>query len=226
LAELALALRRLGLCGPWRNELIDLWALPPSEPLTGEAPPSSVALGDDASPFQHRVGRIERAAARVLGLQTQAVHLVGFAPDGRVWLQQRALSKPDDPGLWDTLVGGLVPADESLDLALARESMEEAGLALDGLAHWAWAGAIDLRHATRSGGHPGWVRERVHWARGTLHAGQVPANQDGEVAQFDLVHPADLIERMAAGLLTRTATAILRAALLAPAGSGRQDDSR
>ena len=36
-----------------------------------------------------------------------------------------------DPGLWDNLVGGMVPAGETLEQALEREAWEEAGLALD-----------------------------------------------------------------------------------------------
>ncbi len=44
---------------------------------------------------------------------------------------RRAAHKQIDPGLWDNLVGGMVPADETLEQALAREAWEEAGLQLD-----------------------------------------------------------------------------------------------
>ena len=48
---------------------------------------------------RQRARGVERAVVRVLGITTRAVHLVGFAPDGRVWVQQRAFDKATDPGL-------------------------------------------------------------------------------------------------------------------------------
>lgn len=51
-----------------------------------------------------RLGQVERGAVRTLGIATRAVHLVGWSVDGRMWVQQRALDKANDPGLWDTLM--------------------------------------------------------------------------------------------------------------------------
>jgi len=65
---------------------------------------------------------VERAVVRVLGITTRAVHLVGFTPDGRVWVQQRAFDKAVDPGRWDTLMGGQVSAGESVEQTLERET--------------------------------------------------------------------------------------------------------
>jgi 8-oxo-dGTP diphosphatase len=58
------------------------------------------------------------------------VHLVGAAliRDGRVLLGRRSPSKPESPGAWD-LFGGHVEAGESAEAALARELMEELGIA-------------------------------------------------------------------------------------------------
>ena len=70
------------------------------------------------------VGQVERGAVRPLGMATQAVHLVGHAADGRIWVQQRALDKANDPGLWDTLMGGMVSAADTVATALARETWE------------------------------------------------------------------------------------------------------
>ena len=61
------------------------------------------------------------------------MHLSGRSPDGRTWVQQRALDKANAPGLWDTLMGGMVSAQDTMDTALARETWEEAGLHLDAL---------------------------------------------------------------------------------------------
>jgi hypothetical protein len=67
---MAQLLRTQGRCGPWRNEQLDVH-------------------GQDGA----LVATVERGAVRVLGVATQAVHLVGSAPDGRMWVQQRALNK-------------------------------------------------------------------------------------------------------------------------------------
>ena len=75
------------------------------------------------------IGQVERGAVRPLGIATQAVHLVGHAADGRIWVQQRALNKANDPGLWDTLMGGMVSAADTVATALVRETWEEARVA-------------------------------------------------------------------------------------------------
>ncbi|WP_170124373.1 NUDIX domain-containing protein [Breznakibacter xylanolyticus] len=45
-----------------------------------------------------------------------------------VYLQKRPLHKQIQPGKWDTAVGGHVDVGESIDKALARETVEEIGL--------------------------------------------------------------------------------------------------
>ena len=100
-------LRDQGLIRGWRNEL----------------------LAVVADVMQPPVARIERAACRALGLTTFAVHLNAWSGDD-LWLARRAAHKAIDPGLWDTLVGGMVTANESERVALDREAFEEAGLVL------------------------------------------------------------------------------------------------
>jgi 8-oxo-dGTP pyrophosphatase MutT (NUDIX family) len=78
---------------------------------------------------QPPVARIERAACRALGLTTFAVHLNAWSGDD-LWLARRSSHKAIDPGKWDTLVAGMVTANESERVALDREAFEEAGLAL------------------------------------------------------------------------------------------------
>jgi 8-oxo-dGTP pyrophosphatase MutT (NUDIX family) len=65
---------------------------------------------------------------RPLGIATRAVHLVGACADGSIWVQQRSQDKANNPGMWDTLMGGMVSAADGLAEALARETWEEAGL--------------------------------------------------------------------------------------------------
>ena len=110
MARIALVMRDLKLTHVWRNEQLPV-------------------LDSRSS----ALGTIERAAVRPLGLSTRAVHLVGETSDGQFWIQQRAMTKANDPGLWDTLMGGMVSAVDTVETALERETFEEAGLQLHSL---------------------------------------------------------------------------------------------
>jgi 8-oxo-dGTP pyrophosphatase MutT (NUDIX family) len=185
LARIAAALRDAGLAHTWRNELLAV------RDAHGQA-----------------LGAVERAVARVLGVATEAVHLAAWAPDGGFWLQQRAFDKPTDPGLWDTLVGGMVPAGETHEGALPRETAEEAGLQLAQLRDLAYGGCLQVRRPAAEVRH-GYVVERLHWWRAVLPEGVSPANQDGEVAGFACMPAAAVARRLAQGEFTLDAAAIL-----------------
>lgn len=157
---LACALRDKGLLRAWRDEQLPV---------------------RDAAGMQ--LATVERGAVRLLGIATEAVHLLGVAPDGRHWVQQRAFDKADDPGLWDTLVGGMIPAAETMESALARETMEEAGLALDCLGDVRFGGFVATQRPSAST-PGGYIVERLAWFTCLVPEGRVPVNQDGEVAQF------------------------------------------
>lgn len=162
---LAQRLRQHGCCGPWRNEQLDVHA------------------ADGA-----RLATVERGVVRILGVTTQAVHLLGSAPDGRMWVQQRALNKPTHPGKWDTLMGGMVSAGDSLQTALARETLEEAGLALEPFKQLRHGGQVDFACPSDEGGDGvGYMQESIHWHHAIVPEGLVPQNMDGEVAQFQCI---------------------------------------
>lgn len=57
------------------------------------------------------------------------VHLHVFDRDGRLYLQRRPDWKDIQPGRWDTAVGGHIGYGEDVEKALAREALEELGLA-------------------------------------------------------------------------------------------------
>ena len=117
----------------------------------------------------------ERGAVRVLGIATRAVHLVGLAPDG-AWVQRRSLTKPNHPGKWDTLMGGMVSAQDSLHQALARETWEEAGLDVAALTQVVHGGHVDFSRPSREGG--GWAScERIDWFSAQVPEGQVPTTR-------------------------------------------------
>jgi 8-oxo-dGTP pyrophosphatase MutT (NUDIX family) len=181
LAALAHWLHDQGLTSRWRDE-----------PL---------AVVDAAA---RRVARIERAAVRPLGIATHAVHLVGTTGVGDVWVQQRAFDKSVDPGRWDTLMGGLVSADESTPQTLERETWEEAGLRLDRLQDLAMFG----RHTVRRPVPDGYMVEHIEMFEARVPDDLEPVNQDGEVARFERLPVAALIERLAAQAFTVEATLV------------------
>lgn len=185
LAEVARVLDDRGLAHVWRDELL--------------------AVRNDAGEV---LGAVERAAVRPLGIATHAVHLAVVDPAGRHWVQQRAFDKATDPGLWDTLVGGMVPACDGLQQALARESWEEAGLRLEQLRDLRHAGRTVTRRPSREVPH-GYVIEALDWFVATLPAGVQPENQDGEVARFRAMHPGEVTRCLEAGGFTVDAAVIL-----------------
>ena len=157
----------------------------------------------------HVIGSIERGVVRQLGIATHAVHLAGRAPDGQHWVQQRSLTKPDDPGLWDTLMGGMVPASDTLLQALARETWEEAGLRIEQLQAVTHGGRVETRRPSRGEGSAGYVVECIDWYRCVVPEGVVPMNQDGEVAQFARLSTAEVKARLPRDEFTTEAALIL-----------------
>ncbi len=182
LAAIARWLRDAGLCTHWRDELLAVVS----------------AAGE-------RVAAIERGVVRALGITTFAVHLVGVAPDGRVWVQQRAFDKATDPGAWDTLVGGLVAAGESTTTSLAREAMEEAGLAIEQLRDLRATERITVRRPVAEG----YMVEHIEVFRADVPEGVTPVNLDGEVERFECLDAAALVERLRRGEFTLEAALIL-----------------
>jgi 8-oxo-dGTP pyrophosphatase MutT (NUDIX family) len=178
------ALREAGVAHAWRDE--------------------QLAVTDEAGRV---VGTVERAVVRPLGITTFAVHLAGFSADGRHWVQQRSLTKPNDPGLWDTLMGGMVPASDSLAQALERETWEEAGLRMEQLEQLTYGGRISTRRP--SDGPAGYVAEYIDWYRCVVPDGVIPVNQDGEVAQFGLMTGGEVCSRLLRDEFTNEAALIL-----------------
>lgn len=190
LAAIASALRDADRLGPWRDE-----ALP--------------VLTDDGA----LIGRIERAAVRVLGLRTIAVHLIGWSADERMWVQRRALDKAVDPGRLDTLAGGLVGLCaeagrwriEPLADAMGREADEEAGIAAGTAMHR--IGEAPLRIARPVG--EGYMVEDLVGFEARIDAGFVPSNRDGEVAGFECLAADALVGRIGRGEFTLEASILI-----------------
>ncbi|HEX7888385.1 MAG TPA: NUDIX domain-containing protein [Ramlibacter sp.] len=186
--RIAQAMRDRGVASVWRDE--------------------QIALRDEAGAV---LGSVERAVVRPLGIPTQAVHLVALDGRGRHWVQQRAFDKPSDPGLWDTVVGGMVPVSEPLDVALERESWEEAGLRREQLLELRQGGSVFLRRPLAEVPHGYSVQELV-WYACRLAEGVEPRNQDGEVAEFACLDADEVTRRLEDDLFTVDAAVILLAA--------------
>jgi 8-oxo-dGTP pyrophosphatase MutT (NUDIX family) len=175
-----------GSAGQWRDELL---------PVT-----------DDKGT---RHAAIERGAVRPLGIATFAVHLIGLAPQGGVWVQQRAFNKATEPGQWDTLVGGLVADGESSASALEREAWEEAGLRSASLEALQPVDHITVRCPVTDG----YLVEHIDVFEAVVPEAWVPANQDGEVERFECLPPKLLVDRLVAGAFTLEAALMLAASL-------------
>src|SRR5690606_694863 len=160
LARAALLMRDAGCLRAWRDELLD---------VVGEG---------------KTLGVLERAAVRPLGMLTRAVHLNAWTPDGRLWIALRSATKSTDPGLWDTLVGGLAVAGESLDASLLRESQEEAGLLPEHLKRRSRLRIISRMHRRLP---EGYQVEDVLVSECVLGEDIPMSNQDGEVEEIRAV---------------------------------------
>ncbi|AVA36336.1 8-oxo-dGTP pyrophosphatase MutT (NUDIX family) [Cupriavidus metallidurans] len=188
LATLATQLADAGHVRGWRNEL---FAVTP----TLEAEPLAV---------------IERAAARFLGLLTFASHMNGIVAGQRaLWISRRSPRKAVDPGMWDNLVAGGMPAGSDPLETLVRECDEESGippaLASQAEAH----GVIDVLREIPEGVQ--W--ERVYVYDLMLPADFVPHNRDGEVAEHRHIDPEALLAIMADCAMTVDATLVTLDAL-------------
>lgn len=182
MARIAGVLHENGCLRGWRDELLDVY---------GEG---------------RRLCVLERAAMRPLGLLTKAVHLNGWSPDGRMWLARRSDTKATDPGMWDTLVGGLAVSAEPLDTSLLRECAEEAGLSPSDV-HDRSPLRIILRMHRRL--PEGYQVEDVLVSDCVLDESVAPQNQDGEVSEIRLVTIEETWSMLEAGEFTHEAEACI-----------------
>ncbi len=163
------------------------------------------------------LGVIERAAVRALGLSTKAVHLNAWTPDGKIWVARRSLSKSTDPGMWDTLVGGLVAQGEELELALVRECGEEAGLDAPDLAQRSPLRTVMRIHRRLP---EGYQVEDVLTSTCVLADNVRPANRDGEVMDIDTIDVDTAIRRIKEGEFTLEAAIVMVEDILQRQASG------
>lgn len=170
LGEIALTLSQAGLLSKWRNEDLDIFDLD-----TGEV-----------------FAKVERALFRFFGMKTQAVYAVGVSDDGRFWSGLRALTKPIDPGLWDTLAAGLIASGETAKSALLRELYEEAGLKESDVTFFGLPAQFTVTRTVTEG----WMHEAAYVFPCVVKNNAKVHNLDGEVASFALFSQDELLEKI------------------------------
>jgi len=193
MARIAQVLRDNGCLRGWRDELLDVF---------GEG---------------RRLCVLERAAMRPLGLLTKAVHLNGWSPDGRLWLARRSDTKATDPGMWDTLVGGLAASGEPLDTSLQRESAEEAGLSPADIRDRSPLRIILRMHRRLP---EGYQVEDMLVSDCILDENVSPQNQDGEVSEIRLATIDETWAMVEADAFTQEAEACILDSLAARCKAG------
>ena len=173
IAEVAEALAAETVIGGWRGELVTACESFYSPPLF----------------------HIERAATRHFGLTVYASHLNGLTTRNgapQMWIARRAEEKPIDPGKLDNLAAGRISRGMTPFETLLKESWEEAGIKSE-LAHTAKsAGAVRCKRAVDEGLH----NEIIFVHDIELPESFVPANQDGEVAEFTCMPISELLRRL------------------------------
>jgi 8-oxo-dGTP pyrophosphatase MutT (NUDIX family) len=178
----------------WRGEFFAWWPDKPAWPPASGIPPFLC---------------VERAGFRHLGMMSHAVHIHGFLPQGDLWCGRRSAQKATDPGLLDNLAAGGLTAGESPITTALRELAEEAGLHLAEPSRLRSAGGIRTQRLEPQG----WHDEQLLVYALHLSADETPINADGEVQEFILLSPGDVVSRMQAGQFTVDACASLAQSL-------------
>jgi len=150
---------------------------------------------------------IERAAARFFGILSFAAHCNGFTRRGAdtlMWIARRSLGKPIDPGMLDNLVGGGMAHGLTPRETLIKEAWEEAGIPAALMAPATPGRSIQVLREVAEGCQC----ERLYVHDVELSPDFEPANHDGEVAEFRLCPPPEVMGLIAAGELTVDASLV------------------
>lgn len=147
----------------------------------------------------HAYFQLERAAFRMLGLRSMAIHVNGFTKPGTIWLGRRSDNKSTDPGLLDNLAAGGIAADETPWVCAKRELWEEAGVPLTLAEQMDPAGRV---HMSRPISNLGFHDEQVYVYDLALPDQFVPTNHDGEVSGFIEISLSEAAARILADEFT------------------------
>ncbi len=134
---------------------------------------------------------MERAAVSMFGVTGYGIHVNGLVGSGeqlRMWIGQRSLSKPTDPGKLDQIVAGGQPVGLGLLENVIKECYEEAGIPETLARQVQPVGAITYCLETACGLRP----DIIYCFDLQLPECFQPRNTDGEVEAFYLWEMAQL----------------------------------
>ncbi len=137
---------------------------------------------------------IDRTAAAYFGLRAYGQHMNGFvhAADGlKLWIARRSADRKHFPDKLDNMVAGGLPQDLALQENLQKECWEEASIPAEMARKARPVGALTYCKETEVGLKP----DTLYCYDLELPVDFVPANTDGEVAEFCLM-PVDEVARM------------------------------
>ncbi|HML11255.1 MAG TPA: DUF4743 domain-containing protein [Stellaceae bacterium] len=157
----------------WRHETFDV------VPRWGEPP----------------IFRLDRGAVPFFGVRAYGVHLNGYRRDGdrySLWIGKRASNKQVSPGKLDNMVAGGIGSGYGAVATLAKEAEEEAAVPPELITRAIPVGGLTYRMETKLG-----VRDDVMFVYDLeVPADFTPSNEDGEIAGFELMPLADVLERI------------------------------
>src|ERR1700722_5336361 len=137
--------------------------------------------------------RIDRGAVPFFGVRAYGVHLNGYRRDGdrySLWIGKRASNKQVAPGKLDNIVAGGIGNGYGAAATLAKEAEEEAAIDAALIARATPVGALSYRMETRLG-----IRDDVMFVYDLeVPEDFSPTNGDGEIAGFELMPLADVLE--------------------------------
>ncbi|PSJ81026.1 NUDIX hydrolase [Neisseria iguanae] len=151
---------------------------------------------------------LERAAFRPLGLLSKAVHLNGFTfknGEWQLWIGRRSKHKAVDPNKLDNLVSGGVSCGEDITATMLRESEEEAGLSAHHMQDLTLCNQLHSLRPVSRGLH----NEVLYIFDTVLPADIIPKNQDGEVADFELLTVVQVVEAMLSDIMMSDAQLVI-----------------
>ena len=167
------------------GQAAELWAIGRTLAEQGVLGWRDEAFDVRAEPGGPVLAQLDRGALPAFGVWAEGVHVNGLVrgADGlSVWVGRRAADKAIDPGKFDHIVAGGIPAGLSPQATLVKEAQEEAAIPV-ALA----AAAVPVARIGYTMERPeGLRRDLLYCYDLILPADFVPHPADGEVAAFEL----------------------------------------
>lgn len=141
------------------------------------------------------LGRMDRGALPVFGIEAQGVHVNGLVPVGAggwlLWVARRSATKKLDPAKLDHIVAGGIPAGLDAMQTLLKEAEEEASMPPELARRARPAGMVSYAIERPEG-----LRRDLLWCYDlVLPPDWTPVPRDGEVEAFVLMPLSEVQER-------------------------------